>query len=72
MFSADEMNVYWTPEGEMERIVPRVDNVSACGDQEGWYYDDPTTPEWITLCPTSCGETQGTVRFESGCMVVKC
>ena len=71
MFSADEMNVYWTPEGEMENVVPRVDNESACGDQEGWYYDNPMMPQWVTLCPASCGETQGQVRFEFGCMVVK-
>ena len=71
MFSADEMNVYWTPEGEGERILPRVDQSDACGDQEGWYYDDPISPQWVTLCPASCGETQGVVRFEFGCMVVK-
>ena len=71
MFSADEMNVYWTPEGEMENVVPRVDNESACGDQEGWYYDNPMMPQWVTLCPASYGETQGQVRFEFGCMVVK-
>ena len=71
MFSPDEVNVYWTPVGEAEGVVPRVDNEEDCGDQEGWYYDDPMSPSWITLCPASCGETQGEVRFEFGCMVVK-
>ena len=71
MFSPDEVNVYWTPEGEMERLVPRVDNAEACMDQEGWYYAQDQDANWITLCPSSCGETQGTARFEFGCMVVK-
>ena len=71
MFSSEEVNVYWTPQGETERIVPQVDSFNDCADQEGWYYDQPDAPEWITLCPSSCGETQGAVRFEFGCMAVK-
>ena len=71
MFSPDEVNVYWTPVGETERVVSRVDDQGRCGDQEGWYYDHPMAPSLITLCPASCGETQGEVRFEFGCMVVK-
>ena len=71
MFSPDEVNVYWTPESEMERIVPRVDSAEACMGQEGWYYEQTQDANWITLCPSSCGETQGTARFEFGCMVVK-
>ena len=63
--------MYWTPSGGEEVILPRVDGENLCEEGVGWYYDDPINPEWITLCPASCGETQGEVRFEFGCMVVK-
>ena len=71
MFSTEEVNVYWTPEGGGEELLPRVDDANQCGGQEGWYYDDPVTPTLINLCPTSCGETRGELRLEFGCMVVK-
>jgi hypothetical protein len=71
MFSADEVNIYWTPVNEAERVIPRVDNEAACSDEEGWYYDDPISPELIHLCPVSCGAVVGTIRLEFGCMVIK-
>jgi hypothetical protein len=44
---------------------------SACAEMVGWYYDDPVNPSYITLCPASCGELQGELRLEFGCMTVK-
>ena len=71
MFSPDEVNVYWTPPGGMEGVLPRVESVAECGAEPGWYYDDPVSPQQINLCPSSCGEARGAVRLEFGCMVIK-
>lgn len=71
LFSPDEVNIFWAPEGAAESLVPRVDRAAECLDQEGWYYDDPIDPEVIHLCPASCGARRGMLRLEFGCMVVK-
>jgi hypothetical protein len=36
--------------------VPRVDGVEDCAGSPwgGWYYDDPATPQEITVCPCTC------------------
>src|SRR5262249_14526857 len=39
-------------------IPPRVDDQAACADGEGWYYDDPSAPTKVTLCPVSCDNAQ--------------
>ena len=44
--------------------VPNVGNVSGCAMSAmnpqgiGWYYDNPSSPTKITLCPNSCGPLQ--------------
>jgi len=35
--------------------IPPVADPAACGPSGGWYYDNPTAPTRITLCPTTCG-----------------
>ena len=37
---------------------PQVMNVGQCGPNGGWYYDNPTTPTMINLCPASCQKAQ--------------
>ncbi|HRI65137.1 MAG TPA: hypothetical protein PK156_12900 [Polyangium sp.] len=41
--------------------VPGVANAAACGTDGGWYYDNPTAPQKVILCPTSCDEAQAMV-----------
>ena len=66
------VNVYWRRSAEEEEaLVPQVENAAACGEEAGWYYDDPNAPTVITLCPSSCGADEGEVRLEFGCEVVK-
>jgi hypothetical protein len=49
----DRVNV--TIRGESgDTTLPRVDGAGACGDGEGWHYDDPVSPSEVTLCPASC------------------
>jgi hypothetical protein len=31
-----------------------VDSLASCGAEPAWYYDDPTNPSQIHLCPTTC------------------
>jgi len=39
----------------MEQLVARVDGVGNCGPtQGGWYFDNPSAPTKITLCPSTC------------------
>jgi len=34
--------------------VSQVPNKDACGSGPGWYYDNPTKPTVIQLCPATC------------------
>jgi len=70
-FGPDQLNVYWLPVGGDEALLPQVEGAQACAEEAGWYYDDPMNPSVITLCDASCGEVQGQVRLEFGCMTVK-
>jgi hypothetical protein len=36
-----------------------VSSAAECTSAGGWYYDDPTTPTQITLCPATCTTVQG-------------
>jgi hypothetical protein len=41
-------------------LPKRVDG-SACDAMGGWYYDDPTSPTQVILCPSSCDAAQATL-----------
>jgi Mg-chelatase subunit ChlD len=48
----DLVNVTFTNLGAAN-VLGRVNDATACtGD--GWYYDNPTTPTKVQLCPTTC------------------
>ncbi len=66
----DKLNVRYTPEGGSEEVFPRVSDASQCQGQPGWYYDNPTDPSKIILCPASCDRVKnlgGSVNIELGC-----
>jgi len=47
-----------------------VQNASECGSEDGWYYDDPQSPQSIHLCPQSCDRVSGpggTLFYSVGC-----
>jgi hypothetical protein len=47
-----------------------VETFEQCGDEGGWYYDDPAAPERVELCPTSCDQVSvpgGRMLFTVGC-----
>lgn len=43
--------------------IGRVDSASDCPNvTDGWYYDDPVTPELILVCPQTCEQLQGSMN----------
>lgn len=52
------------------RQVPQVNAPEECAlnGNEGWYYDDPTAPRAVYLCPDSCATaSRGTMDLELAC-----
>jgi len=47
-----------------------VQGAAACGTEDGWYYDDPSAPQRIQLCPRSCERVSGpggNLYYSVGC-----
>jgi len=60
------INVDIRTTGQTDRRLPLFGSVAGCGD--GWYYDNPTKPENIMLCPTTCQNLfNGEIRIVVGC-----
>lgn len=55
IFDAMRVNVLYTPAGGTAETLPNVRTSDACGaGSTGWYYDDPTSPSEVILCPATC------------------
>jgi hypothetical protein len=68
----DLVNVSFTSAAGVETALFRVDGPSACGEDGGWYYDDPSAPTRIGLCPSSCSVVESadvgsSVHVSYGC-----
>ncbi len=67
----NQVNVSYDP-GSGSVVIPRVDNAGACSGQ-GWYYDNPTTPTQIVMCPATCNDFDsgtGSVDIQFGCATI--
>jgi hypothetical protein len=71
----DKVNVEYTPgspPGAPKQILPRVNDATACGTNEGWYYNNNTNPTLIVLCPATCtkvtADQDATVNIALGCL----
>ena len=54
-----KVNVNYTPGGTgMPQLVGGVASEADCGPNGGWYYDNPTAPTRIILCPATCATVQ--------------
>ena len=65
------VNFQYTPDGGESEWFPPVASEADCGDELGWYYDNPDEPTLIHLCPKSCSTVEaqgGTVDIELGCL----
>jgi len=71
----NEINVYYTPSGGVEAVIPRVDSAADCPPSGlAWYYDDPAAPTQILLCGDTCAtisaDTGGEVKIVVGCETI--
>ncbi len=49
------VNVFYAPAGDCNYApVYGVQSKSSCDANGGWYYDNPSAPTTVKLCPTSC------------------
>ena len=66
-FNLNLIEVYRTDPGK-EGLIPRAANAASCG-AEGWYYDDPSAPKTVLLCPQTCTDVAGgKIEIEFGCL----
>jgi hypothetical protein len=65
---------YSSGDGGTGTDLPQVSDQSACGSNGGFYYDNPSAPTKITLCPTSCdavqADGQAKVEVLLGCAII--
>ncbi len=67
------VNFRYAPPNDQGDWLTRVDSEANCGDQPGWYYDQPNAPQFIHLCSESCDTLKtdaGTVGIEVGCQTL--
>jgi hypothetical protein len=69
------VNVVYQPMGGNAQTFPRVMDMASCpANGNGWYYDNPSMPTQIILCPASCtlveGDMTGEVDVTLGCSTV--
>ena len=68
----NQVNVKYQAGGQPPGItLPQVPTANDCTGSGGWYYDNPSAPTKITLCPATCSEVQAdanaNVSVELGC-----
>lgn len=70
----DQVNVQFTPSGGQPSTIGNVPTQADCGANGGWYYDNPTHPTKILLCPSTCDSVQGDdgakLDILLGCMTI--
>ena len=76
MFDASKVNVAYTPGGQgmPQQILNVPGGIGDCGQNGGWYYDNPSAPTKILMCPSTCAVLQadqaGKVEILFGCDTV--
>jgi hypothetical protein len=54
----NKVNVNYASGGGAPTTLGGVSSATDCGPGGGWFYDNPTAPTQITLCPATCGVVQ--------------
>lgn len=54
----DKVNVRIDDGTNPAATIARVADAAACGGAAGWYYDSPTAPTKVLLCPAACDAVQ--------------
>jgi hypothetical protein len=66
----DEVNLEYEGAECVRTPFSSVPSTADCGDEDGWYYDDPASPNRIELCPRSCDRVSGpggNLYYSVGC-----
>jgi hypothetical protein len=66
----DEVNLQYQSSQCDSTLFYSVQTAAECGTEDGWYYDDPSSPASIHLCPTSCERVSGpggSLFYSVGC-----
>jgi hypothetical protein len=70
-----KVNVRYSAKGATAGVlVPMTQggDPTKCGSAGGWYYDNPTAPSSIQLCPSTCESLgDGRVSVEFGCKTIE-
>lgn len=73
-FDPEQVNVQWRSD-QGSQAFSNVDDLDACNDGHGWYYDDNENPTKVLVCPTTCGllQTDPNAKLELlfGCETVR-
>jgi hypothetical protein len=73
-FDAGRVNVEYASPGMQARQLPAVEQASNCGNDGGWFYDDPAAPGSIRACPSSCeliqADAAARLQIRFGCQTV--
>ncbi|HET9957682.1 MAG TPA: vWA domain-containing protein [Polyangiaceae bacterium] len=65
-----KVQIIYKPASGGQEEVPRLDSVTQCAinPNGGWYYDNPSDPRSIKVCPCTCSRFQaGEVNVRVGC-----
>jgi hypothetical protein len=70
-----KVNINYTPGTGASQSLVNYDNEAACANNDGWYYDNNTSPTLIHLCPNTCttvkSDIQAQVQVVVGCTTIK-
>lgn len=68
-----KVNVEFSPTEGAAEVFPRAAAEADCGDTLAWFYDDPSLPTALNLCPATCEAVQagGTVDIAFGCATIE-
>lgn len=50
----EKVSMFYTTDSAPDEEFPRALEFGQCGDQLGWYFDDPKQPTMLKLCPRAC------------------
>ena len=70
----NKVNIVYANSACEPSYIHNVPSANECGAQGGWYYDNPTAPQTIHLCPTSCEQVStnpgGQLLYTVGCATI--
>lgn len=73
-FDPGKLNVDFTDSAGATTPILHVPDVSVCGPQGGWYYDNPQNPTKVLVCPATCdairSDKQGRIDVLFGCETI--